>query len=116
MNKAVKMLVAGLAGVALLAGCNNKDPHHLGEMAGEASCECYRLASAEEVERCLDKIAGQYSEWQTDTAFVNAVEEKMLYCISDGIADLGKPLAESEGEADAEVLDTLTVETVEVEQ
>ena len=80
----------------MCTSCGNKDPHKKGDAAGIAACECYRLEDADAVNACLDKIEKENQEYLTDTAFTNAMEARLLECISQGVLDIVKPIKEAE--------------------
>lgn len=94
MKKTLILLAAGV--LLLVTACSNKDPRHQGERAGKASCECYKLGTQEEIERCLDEVMEPYAKYVTDTTFTNAMEHEMLQCITQGVVDFDKPLRETE--------------------
>lgn len=96
MNKRITIATALFMTALVLNGCGNKDPHKKGIEAGKAACECYKLDTAEEVEKCLDQIEKSNQELLTDTAYINAVETQLLECITDGVIDIVKPIKEKE--------------------
>ncbi|MBO4307186.1 MAG: hypothetical protein J5848_02605 [Bacteroidales bacterium] len=92
MNKTVKTAI--IISVALIAccSCSKGDPRKRGVEAGKAACECYKLNDSKEIESCLSKIENENQEILTDSAYLNAVDEQLLQCISDGVIDIENPI------------------------
>ena len=92
MNKALKTAATLLAATLLCIACNGKDPHSRGVAAGKAACDCYKLDGLEAIEACLNEIEANNQEFLTDTAYLNACEQQLLECITDGVVDIDKPI------------------------
>lgn len=84
----------------ILASCNGGDPKSKGTEAGKEACKCYQLDNFEAVDSCLKKIEHENSDFLNDTAYINAMEEQMLRCASEGVIDIVKPIKEAEKEND----------------
>lgn len=95
MNKIFKYTIAALSVVFFCTSCGKGDPRKNGIEAGKAQCECYKLEGAEAVDNCLSEIEKKYVDFQTDTAFINAMEEQMINCITDGVVDIVNPIKEA---------------------
>lgn len=106
MNKKITIVFSLLAVMVLASGCNNKDPQRKGTEAGKAMCECYKLNSQEEIEKCLQKIENENQEYLTDTSYLNAVEGQLLECITEGVTDIVKPIKEAQKPAKDSVADS----------
>lgn len=79
----------------ILASCNGGDPKSKGTEAGKEACKCYQLDNFEAVDSCLKKIEHENSDFLNDTAYINAMEEQMLRCASEGVIDIVKPIKET---------------------
>ncbi len=82
------LVVLFFVNLLFLAACSSGDPHKHGVAAGKAACECYKLENLDAIDACLDKIEKENSEFLTDTAYTNAVENEILDCITLGISDI----------------------------
>ncbi len=94
MNKAITTSLI-IGATILCLSCSGKGPREEGLKAGKAACECYKLEGHEAVEACLNQIENEYKELMSDTAFINAMEETTLQCVSDGVIDIVKPIREA---------------------
>ena len=93
MNKAITTSLI-IGATILCLSCSGKGPREEGLKAGKAACECYKLEGHEAVEACLNQVENEYKEFMSDTAFVNAMEETTIQCVSDGVIDIVKPIKE----------------------
>ena len=105
MNKRIKQTVIFSCALFLLASCGKGDPRKNGTAAGKAACQCYKLENAEAVNKCLSDIEKKYQDFLTDTAYINASEEQLLKCITDGVIDIANPIKEAPDSPQKETVD-----------
>jgi len=60
----ISMVVALLAGVVAFSACvKDDDPAEEGKRAAKALCDCWKQASANKYDECVDKVSKQYEKW-----------------------------------------------------
>ena len=92
MNKSLSTILVLFCLTLLLAACSNKDPRKKGVAAGKAACQCYQLNDSTAIQNCLKDIEKENTPFLYDTIYINAMENELLNCISEGVIDFSKPL------------------------